>query len=319
MISIRRFLEHPDATVPGNDLLAASLHLRDLLLDGTPASGHPAHPAGGADAGPHSDLLHRLENAATPLELLAIANQAVEAAQHDTRRAVEFCEERGRQMQSMLVMLTEALADISGQADASVAQLQEIEQQIEQASSPEDILALRESLARCLSAVKEAIVQQRKATQSTLERMREQVQRASQPPAAVPAATATKAEAEYVAAFRLQRADHILTRFGEAARDQMLSVIEDVLKAIQGPNDRLMRWKGPSFVMFLSSADHLIFVRRRLSAAVARIGQRYVELGKNSALLAVGVDWTIFQQGRYSSLDLVLGEVDAFLNETGKP
>ena len=97
----------------------------------------------------------------------------------------------------------------------------------------------------------------------------------------------------------------------------MLGVISEVLKSIQGPNDRLTRWKGPSFVMFLNSADHLIFVRRRLGTAVARIGQRYVELGKNSALLAVGVDWTIFQQARYASLDLALAEVDAFLNESG--
>jgi GGDEF domain-containing protein len=325
MISIRRFLDRSDPPADDHDLLAASLRLHELLLSEAAASDRPGHPAGEPDSGPKSDLLHRLENATTPAEVLAIANQAVEAAHHDTRRAVAIGEEQRQQMQSMLAMLTETLADVSGQADTSVAQLQEIEHQVQRASTPDDIRALKENLASCLTAVKESIVQQRKVTMATLERLQNQIQRSPQSATAAPAPApgtggAPRAEAEYVAAFRLQRADHILTRFGEAARDQMVTVIGEVLKSIEGPDDRLMRWKGPSFVMLVNSPDHLIFVRRRIAAAVSKIGQRYVELGKNSALLAVGVDWTVFQQARYASLDLVFADVDAFLNETaGKP
>jgi GGDEF domain-containing protein len=206
--------------------------------------------------------------------------------------------------------------------------LQGIEQQIERASSLDDIGALRDSLASCLTAVKEATVQQRKATLSAVEHLRDHAQRAPQPgnvaalveSGVESSAARAQEEAEYVAAFKLQRAEHILTRFGEAARDQMLAAIEEGLKSVQGPNDRLMRWKGPAFVMFLSSPDTLFETRRRLSGTVVKIGQRHIELGKNSALLAVGVEWIVFPQARYSSLDLVFAEVDSFLAEkTGKP
>ena len=42
-----------------------------------------------------------------------------------------------------------------------------------------------------------------------------------------------------------------------------------------------------------------------------------IEVGKNAALLAVGVDWIVFPQARYPSLDVVFEEVDLFLAGTG--
>jgi GGDEF domain-containing protein len=326
MISIRRFLER-SGDAPRSSLPEASLHLRGLLLDGIAPRGHLRHEAGGPDFELDSNLLRLFEKATSPLQLLVIANQALEATQNEAKCVTEANDEQRRRMQSMVSMLTETITEISGQSDASVVLLQGIEQQIERASSLEDIGSLRDSLASCLTAVKEATVQQRKATLSAVERLRDHAQRAPQqadgsaaPVLADSGATRGQEEAEYVAAFKLQRAEHILTRFGEGARDQMLAAMDEGLKSVQGPNDRLMRWKGPAFVMFLSSPDTLFETRRRLSAAVVKIGQLHIELGKNSALLAVGVEWIVFPQARYSSLDLVFAEVDSFLGEkTGKP
>jgi hypothetical protein len=42
-------------------------------------------------------------------------------------------------------------------------------------------------------------------------------------------------------------------------------------------------------------------------------GQHYIEVGKKSALLSVGVDWVVFPQAQCLSLDAVFAEVDAFL------
>ena len=117
----------------------------------------------------------------------------------------------------------------------------------------------------------------------------------------------------YVAAFRLQRADHIALRFGDHAKRQMLSLLSQSLKTVLGPKDRLLRWKGTSFVMFLESAAAIQDVRARLSEAVAATGQHYIEVGKKSALLSVGVDWTVFTQAQCGSLDAVFTEVDSFL------
>ena len=316
MISIKQFWDGRSNAAPADERMReASLQLR-RLLEGVAA---PDLGTAGSEL-TSRDLLRRLEAATTPLELLGIANQALEAIENYTGRRTEVFREQSRQMQSMVAMLTQTLAEISGQSDASVAQLHAIERQIERASGLEDIRALRESLATCLTAVKEAAAQQRSATLATVERLRDHIKNLPQPPArdaaSVPEGVHPNqgvADAEYVAAFKLQRADQILTRFGEGVREQMLALIGKGLKAAQGPNDRMMRWKGPCFVIFLNSPEGVLAIRRRFSLAVAKIGQNYVEAGKNSALLAVGVDWAVYPQAQYPSLDVVLAEVDLFL------
>jgi GGDEF domain-containing protein len=323
MISIKRLWEGPSGEA-GTDratLLDASLHLRRLLVEGQDTQ----NPLGPEDETPDNgpiarDLLIRLEGASSPLEILGIANEALEAAQGYTRRATGYFREQRGQMRSMVAMLTGTLADISGESEASVARLREVERQIERASTLDNIQGLRDSLASCLTAVKEAAVQQKKANQATIERLRENLKAAIQP-ASMQGASSVAEEirsapvgnAEYVAAIRLQRADHIVARFGEGVREQMLTLVGEGLKSLQSPHDRLMRWKGPSFVMFISSAESISVLRRRLAAAVARIGQRYVEVGRNSALLAVGVDWVVFAQAQFPSPDMLFREVDLFL------
>ena len=44
--------------------------------------------------------------------------------------------------------------------------------------------------------------------------------------------------------------------------------------------------------------------------------QQYIEVGRKSALLSVGVDWIVFPQAGRSSLEAVFTEVDAFLANT---
>ena len=122
--------------------------------------------------------------------------------------------------------------------------------------------------------------------------------------------------ASYVAAFKLQRAEHIANRFGETVKHQMLNLIATELKTVLGPHDRLLRWKGTSFVMFINSTAAIPEIRSRLAKAVAATSQQYIEVGRNSALLSVGVDWIVFPQaGR--PLDAVFTEVDAFLANAG--
>jgi GGDEF domain-containing protein len=122
--------------------------------------------------------------------------------------------------------------------------------------------------------------------------------------------------ASYVAAFKLQRAEHVANRFGEAAKSQMLSLIATQLKTLLGPSDRLLRWKGTSFVMFINSTESIQAIRALLAETVAATGQQYIEVGRKSALLSVGVDWIVFPQAGRTTLEAVFTEVDAFLANT---
>jgi GGDEF domain-containing protein len=313
MISIKSFLERTGQD--GGDLAEESLRLRDLL--DRIAVRRNLKTDSKLDLHLKSQaLLSRLEDAGLLPEVLAIANEALELSESEIVSANESFDEHNRQIKSMVAMLMATLADINGQSDESIAQLQGIEKKIERTIGLDDVRALRESLAGCLTAVKEAAVQQRKATESTVERLRDHIRRAPPVPMENKAGGPAEGAAEYVATFRLQRAEHILARFGEEAQNQMLAAIGEGLKTIQGPNDRLMRWKGPSFVMLLSSSDGLLSLRRQLSATVMKICQSYVELGKRSTLLAVGLDWVVFPQDRFPSVEVMFAEVDSFLERS---
>jgi len=88
------------------------------------------------------------------LGLLEIASEATEALEEYGQRTTEYLHGLHEQMQTMLSMLTDTLADILGRSDASVARLHAIEQQIERASELDDMRALSSSLQSCLMALR---------------------------------------------------------------------------------------------------------------------------------------------------------------------
>jgi hypothetical protein len=100
--------------------------------------------------GPQSDMT-----------LLGISGDAAEALDTHCQHTTAYHREQHEERQSMIAMLTETLADISGQTDASVTRLQAIEKQVERASELVDIRALRASLAESLLALREAAALQR--------------------------------------------------------------------------------------------------------------------------------------------------------------
>jgi len=332
MISIKRFLDtRHDAGPPNRDLLEASLQMGRLLLDAI-----ATHVVRGRETDLKdftttlSGLLRRTEEPPTPLHLLSISSEATEALETYCQRTTEYSREQTEQMQTMVTTLADTLADLSGQTDASVSRLQALEQQIEHASGLEDMGTVSTSLQNCLQALREAVAQQRTSSAATTQRLQGRIEASRQrmardrtPPRRVAAeidlepepagSVANLSPSAYVAAFRLQRAEHIATRFGEGAKHQMLSLISQTLKPHLGPNDRLLRWKGTSFVMFLNTTESIHQVRVRLSEVVVAICQQYIEVGKKSTLLSVGVDWIVFPQSQCPSIDAVFTEVDSFL------
>jgi len=124
------------------------------------------------------------------------------------------------------------------------------------------------------------------------------------------------ASASFVAVVRLRRADHIASRFGESVRLRMLAMINAQLKTMVMPADRLLRWKGTSFVLFLNSMESIGQVRARLAQLVAILNQQYIEVGSKTSLLSIGADWVVFSQADHPTLEAVFTEVDAFLANT---
>jgi GGDEF domain-containing protein len=330
MISIKKFLEQRRPDPGNNSLLDAALQAGRLLLDAM-----ATHVVCGREADVKAfarmmkGLQRTMRKPDSALDLLEVSSAAAEAMETYARQTTDHIQAQNRQMHEMLAMLTDTVADISGQTDLSVARLQSIEQQIERASALDDMGALSISLQSCLAELREASAQQKKISTTTEQRLRRQIDTAQKGMAAPPISLPDYADIEpepeagsdgadaavtsYVAVFKLQRADHIALRFGDQVRHQMLALISQSLKAVLEPKDRLLRWKGTSFVMFLETTATIQEVRAKLAEAVAATGQHYIEVGKKSALLSVGVDWTVFPQSQCASLDAVFTEVDSFL------
>ncbi|HLK47716.1 MAG TPA: diguanylate cyclase [Bryobacteraceae bacterium] len=319
MISIKQLLERYEHGSANQQQLAGLSRLQELLREGLLACNETNWGATAEFTASVTSLLNQLKSDISPEELLQLAPQALELLEQHRRYTTGFFHEQTQQMQTIVAMLTGTIAEISAQSDASVANLQSIERQIQQASSLNDIRDLKKNLASCLAAVREASVQQQTATQATVERLHDHV-RMSRPSSglAQQQAETRKIGAEFVFAFKLQRAEYIRSRFGDDAIDQMLALLEAGLKPALRPADRLMRWKRCSFLMFVTSSESVATLHQRFSRVVFSIGQQYVEVGKNSALLAVGIDWISFPQERYSSLEQLFADVDTFLREKSK-
>jgi GGDEF domain-containing protein len=337
MISIKRFLDQGNhVAAPQHDTVEALTQMVRLLLE---AMG--THTIRGNEADLKSlrrtlaGLVRQLEEPLPAMTLLGISSDAVDAFEDYCQRTGERLREQHVERQSMIAMLADTVAELSGQADTSVARLQAIEKQVESASLVDDMRTLRSNLADSLRALRDAAAAQKSSSMATVARLEGQVKiaRSRIPEDPEPQSTDpgsidhlqdvvdTPAEplpTSYVAVFKLQRAEYIASRFGDAAKSQMFLVLAAQLKTVLGPNDRLLRWKGTSFVMFINSTESIKHIKNRLTEVIAATGQQYIEVGRKSALLSVGVDWNIFPQAGRASLEAVFTEVDAFLANVGQ-
>jgi len=333
MISIKQFLDaRRNDPAPKHDLPDALTEMGRLLLDGM-----ATYVVRGTDADVEvfrrklTRLMRQMEGPQSAMSVLGVTSDAVEALETYCENTAKYNREQREERQSMVAMLTEAVADLAGKTDASVGRLQTIEKQLERASELDDIRALKTSLGESLQAVRETAAYHRNNSAATLELLRAQITTgrklaAEDPkplvfspdeldfipePLDIPVESSS---AGYVAAVRLRRAEHIASRFGEPVKLQMLAMIGTQLKTLLGPNDRLLRWKGASFVMFLNSREPIAQVRASLVRIVAKLSQQYIEVGTKTSLLSVAVDWIVFSQADRASLEAVFTEVDTFLS-----
>lgn len=335
MISIKRFLDqYHEESHPQLGLVDALKQMGRLLLDGM-----ALHMVRGRQVDCDvlretlSGLSNRIDEPQDALGFLGIASDASEALENYCRRTTDYFRAEKEQVTSMIGMLTDSLADISGQTDSSMSRLQTIEKDLEEASGLNDMRAVRSNLGKCLLALRETATEQKNSSAAARERLSGQLIKAQNSAARGPSRTGIKfadidlsveesassaapTVTTYIAAFKLQRAEHIVTRFGEATKHEMLLTLGKELKAVAGPDDRLLRWKGTSYVMFITSTGTVGEIRAPLYDAVAKVGTQYIEVGRKSALLSVGVDWIIFPQSEYPTLEAAFAKVDDFLANT---
>jgi GGDEF domain-containing protein len=332
MISIKQFLNPRKAPEPKRDLIDALTQMGRLLLDAV-----ATYTVRGTDADLEdfrrklNRLARQMDTEQSPMSVLGMTSDAVEALETYCERTAKYNRAQREERQSMVAMLTETVAELAGQSESAVGRLQSIEKELGKASELNDIRALKASLGESLQAVRAAAAHHRNTSAATVERLRAQITvaraRAADEPRPpvhslgdldlVPEPLDVLGEspsAAFVAVVRLRRADHIASRFGESVRLRMLTMIGTQLKTMVGPTDRLLRWKGTSFVIFLNSRETIGQVRACMAQLVAILNQQFIEVGSKTSLLSIGADWVVFSQADHPTLEAVFTEVDAFLS-----
>src|ERR1022692_4441048 len=150
MISIKRLLEGRDASGPDQNSVEALMRMSCVLLDAM-----AKHMVRGNETDIRifrrtlNRLARHLEEPQSTMTVPDIFSGAVEALETYCQRTTEYFLEQNRERHSMVAMLADTVAELSGQTDVSVAELsgqpdvsvtrlQAMEKQIEQASELED-------------------------------------------------------------------------------------------------------------------------------------------------------------------------------------
>src|SRR6266498_613458 len=133
MISIKRFLDqHRNAAEREPDIVDALMQMGRLLLDAMATHMVRGNEVDFRLLGRTLDgLVRRMGASQSAISLLGISSDAVEAVETYCLRTTEYLRAQNEEKQSMVAMLTDTVADLSGQTDASVARLQTIEKQVE--------------------------------------------------------------------------------------------------------------------------------------------------------------------------------------------
>lgn len=230
------------------------------------------------------------------------------------------------ELQNIIGTMTRAVATFGSVCDRSVARLQKIECQLQQAAGSNDPELLNRSIEECLESIREEILKQKAERARThemlqvLETSRSGPGKAPDPVTGLPsrldaeAALAEAAEGQtpaYVAMLSVDRVALINGRYGYAAGDEVLKLFLESLQTRVLPEDRIFRWSGPAFVVILERTDRLEKVRHLFRAVVPGKIERTIHAANRTALISISSAWILLPVVVPVS-DLV-AELDKFL------
>ena len=259
-------------------------------------------------------------------------------ASSSLKKIIEAYNQRARflgmhttEMQKAITNLTDVLAAILGAQESSITRLRDLQHSLAKASSMEGVRTLGAQLSGCLEEIRADAIGRRERTEQTLSELRRKLEDPSKSELGGPeqgseaaGGVLTRAQAEatldrimqegghgYVAAFAVGRVQLINSRFGYAAGDEILALVQEHLRQNLQPGDQLFRWTGP---VFLATMNRATMERARVEAnrlASAKL-QTTVQLDDRSVLLPVTCTSVILSLFDAPSAPVLIQQIDAF-------
>jgi GGDEF domain-containing protein len=236
-------------------------------------------------------------------EALVTAEAALQVLAEHNQRTKAFLRQPVVELQSIISMLTETIAEMASGCDTSVRRLQSVERHIEKARHINDVQELKGRLLECLEQqTARATAGKIHAELECSKQLLGQTPTELDPVTALPAEGAVaealrvrlKRDAQsYVAAFVVQNVRAINIRFGDTIGDQVLRAFRDHLRASLPPADGLYRWSGPTVVALIERAQPEERVRAEMKKIAESREGRMFEIRNREVMIAIAANWSL--------------------------
>jgi GGDEF domain-containing protein len=256
--------------------------------------------------------------------------------QNYNRRTSHILSARSAELQSIVGMLTGAMSQISTTSQTSIARLQDLQRQVEQAVMLEDVRTVKLRLSECLESMRGETERQRNESVKVVDELKKGLQDVQAPKRAEASAGTdpltglpSRAEGEaailaaggpglhaYAALFVLSRVQAIATRYGSELGDGVLLVLLQRLSLGLSPQDHFFRWSPDSFLAVLHRKESGDLLRREVTRLLSVRLEQTFEIASRSVTLPISPTWTILPLFE-SSQGEVLRKLDLF-SATGR-
>jgi GGDEF domain-containing protein len=98
----------------------------------------------------------------------------------------------------------------------------------------------------------------------------------------------------YAVALVAARIRIVNARFGVGAGDRMLQRLSDHFREGLMPQDRLFRWRGPSFLVLMERAAQIVEIRRSIARMANASLEEHIEMDSRSITLPISAAWSVF-------------------------
>ncbi len=330
MISIKRLL---DADRDGSGV--AFVRMASLLLEAIAVHAVNHDPAEFTE---FRDTVRRIrlqiEQAESSGHAILITGEAVHKLEQYNRGVEKYIRDHGDEFHQMLRMLSRTVLDVSHAGDSAVANLRQVEKQIEAASRLEDLAMVRAKLGASLRALTEESARQQAHAERIAERLKGEMhsicsrsERRLDPVTGLPDAAAARAEIAavieggagatpgYAVVFRLDRLEAINTRFGFAVGDRTMASFTQHVATQLSSEDRLHRWRGPSLVAVIRRPGRPHDVRIEMSRIASTRKEETFEIQNRSVLLSMSCSSATIPLAEHRSAEEATQLIDGFLGD----
>lgn len=311
MISIKRFLDRSDVPPPESGLRrAVSVLLQAIELHAVQGDERDYE----CFRSEMRVITQGLSEATPAAQLLGIVAAVTAALRHYGDRTNRYIRARGAEYKRIISTLAQVISDLTHHSEASITRLHDIETQLAAASVVDDLREVRVRLGHCVEALRAEAANQRNAGLDLATRLRQEIKPSEELlgagitdvdsvtgiPAHMSAEAALiqasqRAPGFYAVVIVANRVQAINSRLGFAVGDLVIRKVHDQIRASFTAEQRVFRWRGPSFVVVLHGSKGIEDLRREIaSSACARSEDLLVEVGSRSALIPISASWSVF-------------------------